>query len=221
MLVLLGWVVMRRTLLLVALGGCAGACPADDAPARDDEASTSTAATTHADASTTDDPTEPSPTTAATAESGEPEPWLEVGWGLSEFNAFDGVLPVIVGPQGLSMFSLPLRGQGFHNPASPAFDDPDVPVLQAWVDVDGHMESPGGHLSEVVDYPALFYPTFDDPEVLEGVAVWLVIPDGVDPMTLVGLPAHVHAEMIDKDGLLLSDDHDLVIGEVPPPPDGP
>lgn len=203
--------------------GCATACPATDPPVPGDEPSTGT---THA--ATSLEPTADGPASdgsdsspATTTETGEPEPWLEAGWGLSDFNAYDGVLPVVVGPQGLSMFSVPLRGSGFYNPASPGFDNPEVPVVQAWVDVDGHQESPGGHLTEVTEYPALFYPTLDDPGVLQGVALWLVLPDGVDPNALVGLSASLHVEMIDFEGLRLVDDHDLEIGEVPPPPDGP
>ncbi len=194
---------------------CASGCPAAEPP--DGEPATGTTHATTAELSSS----EGLDSSSAAAETSAPEPWFELGWGLSDFNAFDGTLPVVVGPQGLSMFSLPLRGNGFYNPSSPGFDNPEVPMLQAWVDVDGHHESPGGHLSEVVDYPALFYPTLDDPEVLQGVAVWLVIPDGVDPNTLVGLRAHLHAELLDFEGLRLTDDHDLVIGEVPPEPEGP
>jgi hypothetical protein len=128
---------------------------------------------------------------------------------------------VVVGPQGLAMFSVPLRGRGFHNPANPGFENPDIPILQAWVDVEGHAESPGGHLAEVVDYPALFYPSFDDPGLLEGVAVWLVLPDTVDPSTLLGEEARLHVEMVDADGLRLEDDHVLAIGEPPSGPGGP
>lgn len=215
---------MSRMLLAVLMGVCASACPADDAPAPGDEPSTSApsdATTTHgppADATATEGSGPPPGTTAETS---EPDAWLELGWGISEFNAFEGVLPVTVGPQGLSMFSLPLRGKGFHNPPDAGFDNPEVPILQAWVDVDGHDESPGGHLSEVVDYPALFYPSQQEPNVLVGPAVWLVIPDTVDPSTLVGRRAQLHAELVDTDGLVLTDDHTLVIGEDPPAPDGP
>lgn len=211
---------MRRTLLAVlwgpSLGLVTSACPADDAPPPATEPSDAGPD----DAATTTRGPSPTGTTQA-ADTSEPAPWLEVGWGLDDFNPYDGVLPVVVGPQGLAMFSMPLRGQGFHNPPDSGFDNPEVPLLQAWVDVAGHTESPGGHLTEVVDYPALFYPSFEEPEVLEGVAVWLVLPDAVEPSTLTGQEAHLHVEMVDADGLELSDDHVLVIGEVPPAPKGP
>lgn len=205
---------MRRTTFVVALGLMVSACPADDVPS---------APTTHAPPDTTTAPTtadtEPDPDSGSSDTA--PEAWLELGWGVTEYNPLDGTLPIVVGPQGLAMFSLPPRGAGFHNPPDPGFDNPDMPILQAWLDVDRYANSPGGHLTEVVDYPALFYPSFDDPGVLEGPAVWLVIPDDVEPEELVGLAAHLHAEMVDADGLELVVDHDLVIGDVPPEPPGP
>lgn len=210
---------MRRALLATLMLLGASACPTDGAPTPEEpstsDAGGSTTVEPPADGSTT------GPPPATTVETGEPEAWLEAGWGISEFNAFAGTLPMVVGPQGLSMFSLPLRGKGFHNPPDPGFDDPDIPIVQAFVDVAGHAESPGGHLTEVVDYPELFYPSLADPDVLEGTAVWLVLPDTVDPSTLVGQAAHVHVELADADGLRLEDDHDLEIGQVSSAPGGP
>src|SRR5690606_27790563 len=197
-------------LLLPSMG-----CPADPVPTT---ASASTTSSGDPSAGSTDPSGDP--TGDPTSDSGEVEPWLEVGWGVSRFNAFEGTLPVVVGPQGLAMFSLPLRGAGFHLPPDPGFDEPDMPILQAWVDVEGYALTPDGHLNEVVDYPALFYPSFEDPSVLEGPAVWLVIPDGAEPAGLLGLPAQRPVEMADADGLEPTADHDLVIGEVPPT-DGP
>lgn len=179
-----------------------------------------------------DSSTGPDDTTAAAEDTEAPppttgsdvpaiEPWLEVGWGTTEFNAFEGELPVVVGPQGLHMFSMPLRGQGFYNPPDPSFDNPDMPILQAWVDVEGFAITDDGHFNEVVDYPALFYPALGNAAVLEGPAVWLVLPDSVEPEQIEGLSAVLHAEMVDAFGLVLTDEHELVIGEVPPAPGGP
>ncbi len=179
--------------------------------------------------STASDTTDP-PTTAATDEpsgtgsgstGGGPEAWFEVGWGISEFNEFDGILPVVVGPQGLAMFSMPMRGAGFYTPPDPGFDNPDMPMLEAWVDIPGYSITPDGHFNEVTEYPALFYPSLESPGVLEGPAVWLVIPDQAEPEQIAGLPAHLHAEMLDANGVLLVEDHDLVVGEAPEPPPGP
>jgi hypothetical protein len=212
---------MERALFAAVLALGASACPVDDAPPVGD-ASTDVPGTDTGEPEPTADgePTAGTGTTDGPADTGEPTAWIEAGWGLSDWNAFDEVLPVVVGPQGLAMFSVPLRGRGFHNPPDPGFDNPDIPILQAWVDVDGFKESPGGHLAEVVDYPALFYPSFDDPELLEGVAVWLVLPDTVDPSALLGEEARLHVEMVDADGLRLEDDHVLAIGEAPEPDGG-
>ena len=207
-------------MVMLGIGALLTACPSEPAmpPVDTGESATSESATD--ESSDTANPTNPTQTGAAT-DTSEVEPWLEVGWGVSEFNEFDGVLPTVVGPQGLAMFSIPLRGQGFYNPPSPSFDNPDMPMLQAWVDVPGYAITPGGHFNEVIDYPALFYPSLDEPGILEGPAVWLVIPDQVEPDEIAGLDAHLHVEMVDANDVLLTQDHDLVIGDATEPPPGP
>src|SRR5262245_58373546 len=104
---------MRPTLLAAGLGLGLCACPAGDAH-EPPSAAPSTSAATQAltdDASATASSSGP-----GSGATGEPDAWLELGWGISEWNPFEGVLPVVVGPQGLAMFSVPLRGKGFHNP---------------------------------------------------------------------------------------------------------
>ncbi|MCA9704810.1 MAG: hypothetical protein KDK70_03035 [Myxococcales bacterium] len=195
---------MRRAVLTAVLGLPMSACPGSERP------------TASAEGSTSADPTDSADTTAGSTTGGE-APWLEVGWGVSEFNAFEGVLPLVVGPQGLAMFSVPQRGAGFYSPPDPSFDNPDMPMLQAWVDVPGYALTPDGHLNEVTDFPALFYDADspDEPGVLYGTAVWLILPDQLEPAELAGLDAHLHVELLDAHGLQLTADHDLVIGEAP------
>jgi len=205
--------------LALATTGCPDGGEPADSGAADSGATDSGAATEPETSASTTMPsgeTDPDPTTG-----GEVEPWLEAGWGISEFNPFEGTFPVVVGPQGLAMFSMPLRGAGFYSPPDPSFDNPDMPILQAWVDVPGYAITPDGHFNEVVDYPALFYPSLDEPGVLAGPAVWLVIPDQAEPEEIAGLDAHLHVEMLDVEGVLLEIDHDLVIGEPPEAPPGP
>lgn len=208
---------MRRSTLALAL--LLAGCPTSDPMPSGD--GTGGPSSDGPEATASDPSAESTDSPVATSDSGGVEPWLEVGWGVSEFNAFEDVLPIVIGPQGLAMFSLPLRGAGFYNPPDPGFDNPDMPMLEAWVDVPGYAVTPDGHLNEVTDYPALFYPSLDEPGVLEGPAVWLVIPDGVDPEELAGLDAHLHVEMVDANGVLLEQDNDLVIGDAPQPPPGP
>ncbi|MEM9463221.1 MAG: hypothetical protein AAGF11_54270 [Myxococcota bacterium] len=210
---------MRRSMLVTAMGVLLAACPQESTPSSGEsgaELFDPTADTATDGPSATDPTVDPIDTTTPV------DPWFEVGWGVSEFNAFEGILPIVIGPQGLAMFSMPLRGAGFYNPPDPSFDNPDMPMLQAWVDVPGYELTGSGHFNEVLDYPALFYPSLDSPGVLEGPAVWLVLPDEVeDPAVLTGLPASLHAQMVDANGVILTEEHDLVIGEAPEPPPGP
>lgn len=205
-------------MLMVCVGGLAG-CP--ESPETSADEATSSAATEGGVLTGDSSGIVPTDTMPAETDTEPGQAWLEVGFGTTEFNAFEGLLPVVVGPQGLYMFSMPLRGQGFYNPPDPSFDNPDMPILQAWVEIDGYELTDQGRFNEVVDYPALFYPSQSEPGVLEGPAVWLVLPDGVDPEQIVGLDARLHAELVDVDGLVLVDDHELVIDEIPPAPGGP
>lgn len=206
--------------MLVAGMGALLGCPvgAEDPPVADGSSSSSESVDDGASGMVSGPPS--SSDTSSATDTGGPAAWLEIGWGTDGFHAFEGALPVVVGPQGLSMFSMPMRGQGFYNPPDPGFDNPDMPILHAWVDVEGYELTADGHFNEVVDYPALFYPSLADPGVLEAPAVWLVLPDEVDAPTLMGRSVIIHAEMVDADGLVLVDEHALVIGEVPPPSGG-
>lgn len=174
--------------------------------------------------STSDDPASSSSSggAATTASStsdlgGFEDGWFEVGWGIDAFNPIEDELPLFIGPQGLHMFSLPLRGGNFAMAEEPyGFDDPLLPILTIWVDVDG-FEGAGGHLSEYADYAVPFKVDLTGEADYEFVAVWLVVPDTIDPEALVGLPAHLHAELDTADGQHLSLDHDLevTLGETP------
>jgi len=186
----------------MVLGGLASGCP---------ELADSTEATTAVTSTTTQSSGDVDPPLTST-DTGTPVAWLEVGWGTTEFNAFDESLPVVIGPQGLSMFSMPIRGGGFYNPPDPSFDNPDMPMLHAWVEIEGYELSEGGYFNEVVDYPALFYPSLDNDGILEGPAVWLVLPNQVDPLEIVGRTAFLRAELVDRDGLVLVDEYELVVG---------
>ncbi len=210
---------MKRVVLVVGLGAWGPVACGDDAPSPPEQAETGTSDAPSTSTTAPSESTGVPPSNDSTTDA--PAPFLEVGWGTNEFNAYDGTLPVLVGPQGLNMFSVPLRGQGFYNPPDPSFDNPDMPMFQAWVDIEGFNDSPNGHFNEVIDYPALFYPMLDGGGVLEGPAVWLVLPDSVDPEAITGLAAHLHAELVDADGLQLTDDHDLIVGEISPKPPGP
>lgn len=179
----------------------------------DDSAGTTTAST-----DPTSDPTSAGPTSGSGSEGGEEGPppadgWIEIGHGLDEFFAFEGELPLTMGPQGFMMFSLPLRGSDF--PVSPDpydFDHPDTPVLSVWADIDGvEPEHPSGHFVAYLDYPVPFAFSDDADIDYEFVSVWLVVPDTIDPQDLHGRDAVVHAELQCSDGQLLVDEHNLTV----------
>lgn len=143
--------------------------------------------------------------------------WLEVGWGIDAFYPIEDELPLFIGPQGLHMFSLPLRGGNFAMADEPyGFDDPLLPILTVWVDVEG-FEAAGGHLTEYADYAVPFKVDLSTEADYEFVAVWLVVPDTIDPEALAGLPAHLHAELDTADGQHISLEYDLevTLGETP------
>ena len=165
----------------------------------------------------------PAPTTTATTATTEDsesevtgppaEGWLEVGYGLDEFFAFEETLPVYTGPQGFYMFSLPLRGSDFPVAPDPLdFNHPDAPILAIWADVEGiDGPHPSGHFSVYLDYPVGFSVSLDSEADYEFVAVWLVTPDAYPPEDLIGRTATIHAELECADGQLLVDEHELVI----------
>lgn len=172
------------------------------------------------DSDPTTDPTDnPTSTDPTSAESGSEEGpvlgdgWLEIGYGLDEFFAFDQELPLTLGPQGFMMFSLPLRGGDF--PISPDpfdFDHPDTPVLSLWVDIDGIPgPHPSGYFAAYLDYPVPFMLSEDEDVDYEFVSVWLVITEKYTPAELAGREAILHAELATSDGQLLIDEHTLTV----------
>jgi hypothetical protein len=175
--------------------------------------STTTGASSAADTSpTTDDPTDDPGTTT-----GPGEAWLEVGWGLEEFTPLDesGELPVYLGIQGLYMFTVALRGGGFPLPPDPGdFTHPDIPILDLWIDADGLGNGPDGHFLQVVDYAVPFRVDLEDPGTYEFVSVWLLVPDDIDVVDLVGNSIDLHAELATADGGVLTIDRQLVVGAV-------
>jgi hypothetical protein len=143
--------------------------------------------------------------------------WVEVGWGIDEFNAFDdsGTFPVYFGPQGLYMFTVPIRGGGFPLPADPYdYEDPNMPYVDLWLDVDGYNDGPNGHFSELTDYVLPMSPDPDMPGTSQYISVWLPIPETVDPNQLEGIPAQLHVELLTGQGEVLTADHPLMVGGI-------
>ncbi|MBV1857446.1 MAG: hypothetical protein KUG77_03470, partial [Nannocystaceae bacterium] len=162
---------------------------------------------------TTDPTTDPATTDPTASESGSDEGpvpgtgWLEIGYGLDEFFAFEEELPLTLGPQGFLMFSLPLRGSDFPIPPDPFdFDHPDTPVLSVWLDIDGIPGAhPSGHFAAYLEYPVPFTFSEDRDVDYEFVSVWLVIPETYTPAELAGREAVLHADLATSDGQVLVD----------------
>lgn len=178
-----------------------------------------TVGTTASDGDSTADPTDNPTTAPSSADSGSeegPPPsdgWLEIGYGLDEFFAFEDELPLTLGPQGFMMFSLPLRGSDFPIPPDPFdFDHPDTPVLSVWLDIDGIPDAhPSGHFAAYLDYPVPFGFSDEEDVDYEFVSVWLIIPEKYTPAELAGREAILHAELATSDGQQLVDEHTLTV----------
>lgn len=216
-------------LVVLTLGACASEGPlapeatagtgaSDPTGTPSPTSSGSGAVATSQDSATTDPTSTPTPTTTTTepqetsSTTAAPAGWIEMGWGVAEFNAFaNGEVPVFVGPQGLDMFSIPLRGADFLVPDDPTdFMHPDIPVMDIWVDIEG-LTKPGEHFSAYSDYPVPFMPDLETDADVEFVAIWLVMPNDVVPADIYGLTARLHMELRCADGQVLTDDRELTI----------
>ncbi len=142
--------------------------------------------------------------------------WLALGQGEMEFvevEAGDELL-MVLGGQGLLMFPMPIRGGGFVLPDDPTdYTDPDVPVLDMHLDIDGYNIGYGGHFARIANYPIPFEVL--DADTYEFIYVTIFVPDELaNPCDIDEQPGHLHAELETADGQLLIVDLDVSI-EVP------
>lgn len=105
-------------------------------------------------------------------------------------------LRIVRGGQGLLMLPLAVRGRGFESPADPdAWDDPKMPHINLWVDIEGFNVGLGGHFSRVSNYPIGFVP-IDEMGTLEHLYIAVLVPDDIDdPEALTGKPGTIRAEL--------------------------
>lgn len=152
------------------------------------------------------------------SETGEPNPdaWILMGQGESGWNEVeDGdELVMVLGGQGLLMFPMPIRGEGFTIPDDPSdWTDPDIPTLDIHLDIEGFNIGFGGHFSRIANYPVPF--TVLDDGTYEFVYITIFVPDELtDPCDIDGLPGELHAELDTADGFTLVWDRSVII-EVP------
>lgn len=105
-------------------------------------------------------------------------------------------MKIVRGGQGLLMLPFAVRGSGFEVPADPnAWDDPLMPQIDIWVDIEGHNVGFGGHFARLNNYPIGFVP-IDDMGTLEHLYIAIIVPDAIkDPQALTNQPGVVHAEL--------------------------
>ena len=150
--------------------------------------------------------------------SGGDEGWFEIGWGVTEFNDLENGadLEVVWGSQGAAMFPLPLRGGGFVLPDDPTdYESPMAPKLDLHIDIPGHNNDIGDHFRYLANYPIVFEVMPDGSYEFLYVAV--LLPDGLDPTTLEGLPAHLWTRLRPYESDEIEIELDLVVrgGETP------
>ncbi|GEM_PF-5309973 len=140
--------------------------------------------------------------------SAEDAAWLQVGWGEEGFQSLQSGDPfeIVLGGQGSYMFPMAIRAGNFTLPDDPSnYLDPEIPLLDVTVDVEGYDNGIGGHFIRVANYPipfdvltdgtyefsyvALILPSCEDPNDCEDVSKRL------DPMILDGLTAKLHVAL--------------------------
>lgn len=105
-------------------------------------------------------------------------------------------IQIVRGGQGLLMLPLAVRGRGFEVPPDPnAWDDPRMPRINLWVDIEGFNVGFGGHFARVPNYTIGFVP-IDEMGTLEHLYIAVLVPDAVaEPAALTNKPGLIRAEL--------------------------
>lgn len=103
---------------------------------------------------------------------------------------------IVRGGQGLLMLPFAVRGRGFEVPADPnAWDDPKMPKIDMYVDIEGYNVGFGGHFARLNAYPIGFVPLGEE-GMLEHLYIAIIVPDAIeDPQVLTNRPGLLHAEL--------------------------
>lgn len=162
-------------------------------------------------ASNTSQPTE-SVGTADTADTEAPVGWFEVGWGQGELVPLtDGdPFPIVLGGQGAQMFPMPLRGGEWYLPDNPtSWMDETGPLVDMDMDVEGYNDGPGGHFKHIANY-TLDWIILPDGSY-QSSFLPILVPDGITPEELEGLPAHLWVRLRPYEQPALEVELDVVI----------
>lgn len=159
--------------------------------------------------STTDGATDDS-TSADT----DPEPigWIELGWGdgtyvpLSDGDDF----PIVRGGQGSEMFPLPMRGAEFFLPENPTTWMNELgPLVDVNLDIEGYNDGIGGHFKRVANYRVDW--TIEEDGTYSSTFVPIIMPDGITPEEIDGLPVHVYVRLRPHEQPAIETELDLVV----------
>lgn len=103
-------------------------------------------------------------------------------------------LEMVRGGQGLLMFPIALRGARFEYAADPLdYDDPKMPQVDLWMDVDGFNIGFAGHFARVYNYPIPFKPA--EAGVVQFLYIAIIVPDEItEPQALDGKLGHLWIE---------------------------
>jgi hypothetical protein len=156
---------------------------------------------------------EPGPGDDEGHESSGSDAWMAMGQGETSYTALaeGDELLMVLGGQGLLMFPMPIRAQGFRLPADPSdWTDPDIPLLDIHLDIEGFDIGFGGHFSRIANYPVPFEILADG--TYEFIYITIFVPDELsDPCAIDGLPGEIHAELDTADGETLEWDRTVTI----------
>jgi len=105
-------------------------------------------------------------------------------------------IQIVRGGQGLLMLPLGLRGRDFVITEEPNdWDNPKIPKVDLWVDVDGFNTGFGGHFAMLNNY-AVGFVDIDGKGTLEHMYIAVLVPDTVtDATALVGRSGQIHVEL--------------------------
>lgn len=107
-----------------------------------------------------------------------------------------GTVTIVRGGQGLLMLPLGLRGRNFTITEDPNdWDNPKMPKVNLWVDIDGHNVGFGDHFARLNNY-AVGFVEKDATGLLEHMYIAIIVPDAIDdPQQLVNKAGVVHMEL--------------------------
>lgn len=184
------------------LPGCGEPLPSTSSGSEDD---------THSDSSDTSTG-EPTAGTVDTADTEAPVGWFQVGWGQGEFVPLaDGdPFPIVLGGQGAQMFPMPLQGGEWFLPENPtSWMDETGPLVDMDMDIEGWNDGPGGHFKHIANYTLDWIILPDG--TYQSSFLPILVPDGVTPEDLDGLPAHLWVRLRPHEQPALELELDVVV----------